>query len=404
MSLTISVITFFILLFFEGFFSGSEIAIVSSDPKYIRGKGAKQVLKYLENPEYFLAVTLLGTNLSVITNTALTTALLLHHFGSAGEVMSIFCLPPILLIFGEVVPKTICRRYANYVAPKLAYGLKIVTVFLSPLVFILANLTKGILKVVGAKNIMEKHPFFTREELRFLIQKNALEINLSPKERKLLARLFTFTETDVKSAMIPLVEVVSIADTATVSEAIKIFSQCHHSRLPVYKERVDNIIGIIHYFDFIKADLQKNIKDYIKPAYFVPETKPVHLLLKEMQQRKQPLAIVVDEYGGAVGIVSIEDLLEEITGEIRDEYEQTPIFFQKLDEGRYLIKARMEIDEINEKLPFTLPKGDYETLNGFILSYLGRIPKTGEKFRYKNITFIIRKAQPQYVEEVEVVL
>jgi len=404
MSLTISVIIFLILLFFEGFFSGSEIAIVSSDPKYIRGRGAKQVLKYLENPEYFLAITLLGTNLCVVTNTALTTALLLHHFGSMGEIISIFCLPPILLIFGEVTPKIICRRYANYIAPKLAYGLKIVTIFLSPLVFIFANLTKGILKAVGATNIMEKLPFFTREELRFLIQKNALEINLSAKEQKILARLFTFTEIDVKSAMIPLVEVVSIADTATVSEAIEIFSQSHHSRLPVYKERVDNIIGIIHYFDFIKVDSHQSIKNYIKPAYFIPETKPVHLLLKEMQQLKQPLAIVVDEYGGAVGIVSIEDLLEEITGEIRDEYEPTPVFFQKLDKGRYLIKARMEIDEINEKLPFTLPKGDYETLNGFILAHLGRIPKIGEEFRYKHITFIIRKAQPQCVEEVEVVI
>ncbi len=162
-------------------------------------------------------------------------------------------------------------------------------------------------------------------------------------------------------------------------------------------------MGIIHYLDLINLpDLKVSIKPYIKPAFFVPETKPVHQLLKEMQQKKQPLAVVVDEYGGAVGIVTIKDLVEEITGEILGEDERIPEFFQKLEENRYLIKARMEIDDINEMLPFDLPKGDYETLNGFILYHLGRIPKTGEKFRYNNLTFIIRKVHPRGVEEVEV--
>ena len=184
MNILVGVLVFLLLLFLEGFFSGSEIAIVSADPKFIQGKGKEQVLKFLQSPEYLLAITLVGTNLCVVTNTALTTAFLLKALGNKGELISIFCLPPILLIFGEVIPKSICRRYADHIAPKLAYGLKIASIFLSPLVFIFARVTKIVLKLLGAKNL-EKKPFFTKEELRFLIQKDELEINLSPKERKI---------------------------------------------------------------------------------------------------------------------------------------------------------------------------------------------------------------------------
>ena len=396
------IIIFFMLLILEGFFSGSEIALVSADLRHLRAKGAKNALKFLEKPSSLFAITLLGTNLSIISNTALTTSFLMRSLGSWGEMLSIVTLPPIFLIFGEIVPKTICRRYANLIAPKLAYGLKIASFFLAPLVFILTILTEFLLKLAGAKENL-KTSFFTKEELKFLIQKNELEIKLSRKERNFLSRLFTFTEIDVKRVMIPLMEVVSISEETSAEEAIKVFNKYLHTRLPVYKERVDHIVGIIHYFDLINlSDLKASIKPYIKPAFFVPETKLVHQLLKEMQQKKQPLAVVVDEYGGAVGIVTIKDLVEEITGEILGEDEQIPEFFQKLEENRYLIKARMEIDDINENLPFNLPKGDYETLNGFILYHLGRIPKTGEKFHYNSLTFIIRKVHPRGVEEVEV--
>ncbi|MDL1965234.1 MAG: hemolysin family protein [Candidatus Desulfofervidus auxilii] len=398
----ISLIIFFTLLLLEGFFSGSEIALVSADLRYLRAKGAKKALKFLEKPSSLFGITLLGTNLSVIINTALTTSFLIQSLGNWGEILSIVSLPPIFLIFGEIVPKTICRQYANLIAPKSAYGLKIASFLLAPLVLVLSALTNFFLKLAGAKE-NQKIAFFTKEELKFLIQKNELEIKLTQKERNFLSRLFTFTEIDVKRVMIPLMEVISISDKATLEEAIGVFNKYLHTRLPVYKERVDHIVGIIHYLDLINLpDLKVSIKPYIKPAFFVPETKPVHQLLKEMQQKKQPLAVVVDEYGGAVGIVTIKDLVEEITGEILGEDERIPEFFQKLEENRYLIKARMEIDDINEMLPFDLPKGDYETLNGFILYHLGRIPKTGEKFRYNNLTFIIRKVHPRGVEEVEV--
>lgn len=403
------IVCFIVLLFLEGFFSGSEIAIVSIDPKRLRYKadkgmrGAKLALYFLKKPEYFLSITLLGTNICVISNTAFLTAFLLYTLGNRGEIISICLLPPVLLIFGEIIPKTIFRRYANQIAPYLSYGIKGASIILSPLVLIFSNITKLILSISGGS--FKKMPFFTREELRFLIQKDEKEIELTPKERSLLTRLFTFTETDVKGAMIPLVEVASISEKATVSEAIELFHRSRYTRIPVYQERVDNIIGIIHSFDFIEPpDLKSSTRAFVRTVPFVPETKPIHKLLKEMQQLRQPLAVVVDEYGGAAGIVTVEDLLEEVMGEIIDEDEERPSFFRKIGDRRFLIKARMEIEQINEQLPFELPLGEYETLSGFILKYLGRIPKTGEKFNYDGLTFIIRKAQPTFIKEVEVIM
>ncbi len=402
-------VIFIVLLLLEGFFSGSEIAIVSIDPKKLKYKadsgvrGAKLALYFLERPEYLLSITLLGTDICVISNTALLTAFLLYTLGSHGEIVSICLLPPVLLIFGEIIPKTLFRRYANQIAPYLSYGIKGASIILSPLVLIFSNITRLILRISGGS--FKKMPFFTREELKFLIQKDEKEIELTHKERMLLTRLFTFTETDVKRAMIPLIEVASISDKATVSEAIELFHRYRYTRLAVYHERVDNIIGIIHSFDFIDPpDLKSSIRPFIRSVQFVPETKPVHELLREMQQLRQPLAVVVDEYGGAVGIVTIEDLLEEIMGEIIDEDEKSPVFFRKIGDNRFLIKARMEIEQLNEQLPFKLPLGEYETLNGFILKYLGRIPKTGEGFKYNGLRFIIKKAQPTFIKEVEVII
>ncbi|KPJ67073.1 MAG: hypothetical protein AMJ45_03300 [Syntrophobacter sp. DG_60] len=400
------IIIFLILLILEGFFSGSELAIVSIDLKRLKyeadkGKrGAKLALYFWERPDHCMSIISLGTNLCVISNTAFVTTYLINTLGKSSVILSIFLLPPILLIFGEIIPKDICRRYSNQISPYLAYGLRFFSIVFSPVVFLFSNFTKLI-----CKGSFKKPSFFTREELKFLIKDDSEGIRLTSKERKLIERLFTFTETDVERAMIPLIEVVSIPEDAKVGAALEIFSRCHYSRLAVYRERVDNIIGIIHSFDFIDInDLNFSIKPFMHPVLFVPETKPVHILLKEMQQKRQALAVVVDEYGGAAGIVTVEDLLEEVMGEIIDEDEERLVFFRKIGDRRFLIKARMEIEQINEQLPFELPLGEYETLSGFILKYLGRIPRTGEKFNYDGLTFIIRKAQPTFIKEVEVIM
>ena len=203
--------------------------------------------------------------------------------------------------------------------------------------------------------------------------------------------------------IIPLVDVVALEETCGVEEAIASVRQENYSRYPVYRDRVDNIIGILYSFDLLGAKREgKTIQPFIRPVSFFPETKPVDELLLEMQRNQETLAAVVDEYGGAVGIVTVEDILEEVVGEIEDEYDVNPPLYRRVGPKKIWVNARMEIDHLNESLKLGLPKGDYETLGGFVLERLGRVPLAGEVFRYKKMLFEVLKSDEKSVLEVSV--
>jgi CBS domain containing-hemolysin-like protein len=172
------------------------------------------------------------------------------------------------------------------------------------------------------------------------------------------------------------------------------------SKFTVYRDRIDNIIGVFKAFDILNESEEEGIKKYIKNAYYVPETKSIDELLVELEKNREGMGVVVDEYGGAVGIITIEDILEEIVGEIEDEYDVKEELYRKIGEKKYIVNVRMEVDKINEILDLNLPKGDYETLGGFILERMGKIPKVGEVLRYNNITFIIKKGTNRFISEV----
>ena len=202
--------------------------------------------------------------------------------------------------------------------------------------------------------------------------------------------------------MVPLIRVTAIPDTLTVGQALEEFRTSRFSRLPVYHRRIDNLIGVLHDFDLLGEDgPDRPIRAFMRPVTYVPELKKIDRLLAEMQRQGTHLAVVVDEYGGAVGIVTIEDLLEEIVGEITDEFDQEVAPFKKLGEGHYLISARTEIKALNETLHLELPAGDYETLAGFLISELGDLPRAGEHLQYRNLKFTVRQAEARAVKEVE---
>ena len=200
----------------------------------------------------------------------------------------------------------------------------------------------------------------------------------------------------------PLVRVAAIPDTATMAQALEEFRATRFSRLPVYHRRIDNLIGVLHDFDLLGEEPSaRSIKPLVRPVHYVPEMKKIDQLLPEMQRQGIHLTVVVDEYGGTVGIVTIEDLLEEIVGEIDDEFDQAVTPFRKLGEGHYLINARMEVEALNEALHLDLPLGDYETLAGFIISQFGDLPRVGEQVRFGNLRFVVRLAEARTVKEVE---
>ena len=348
-----------------------------------------------------MATTLLGSNLSEITNTILVTAFLLETMGPGGEIVAMLLLPPLILILAEIIPKSIGRQHPNRLARRLGPILLVVSWVLYPLTFIFAGLSRSVLWLTGARHTSQL-PFISREDLHLVVKKSGPEVDLETPERRIIHRILQFSLRTVKEVMVPLIRVAAIPDTLTVGQALEEFRDTRFSRLPVYHGRIDNLIGVLHDFDLLGEDgPDRPIRAFMRPVTYVPELKKIDRLLSEMQRQGIHLAAVVDEYGGAVGIVTIEDLLEEIVGEIADEFDQEVAPFKKLGEGHYLISAKTEIKALNETLHLELPAGDYETLAGFLISELGDLPRAGEQLQYRNLKFTVRQAEARAVKEVE---
>ncbi|MFP3867512.1 MAG: hemolysin family protein [Desulfobacteraceae bacterium] len=396
------------LLILEAFFSSSEIALVAANRRrlqHLADKGQRRAalaLKLLSKPERLFATTLVGANLAEICNTVLVTALLIEYLGWKGEIVAMLALPPLVLLLAEITPKSIARQRPNRLARHLSPILWIVSWLIYPITMIFAALSRFVLVLTGAPQTSQV-PFVTREELQMVVKVSRPEVALKGEERAIIHRILHFSQTTVKEVMVPLIEVAAIPETFLVSQALAELQRTHFSRLPVYRQRIDNIIGVLHSFDLLGEEpSSRAIKPLVRGVEYVPEIKRVDYLLGEMQRMGLHLAVVVDEYGGAVGIVTIEDLLEEIVGEIADEFDQEMPPFQKLWEGIYLVNARMEIQALNEALGLELPLGNYETLGGFLIHQLGDIPRSGDRLQFQNLTFIIRSATVRAIKEVEI--
>jgi putative hemolysin len=395
------------LLIMEGFFAASEIALVSANRRRLRRlaeeghRGARDAVKLLSQPEYFLATTLLGAYMSAAANGVLITVLLSEMLGSTGELLAALLLPPFLLIVAEITPKSIGRQRALSLALALSPLLRVISWIIYPFTLFFSALSRVVLFVVRARQ-PSQIPFVTREDLHLVVTRSGPEVDLETPERRIINRILHFSLRTVKDAMVPLVRVTAIPDTATAAQALEEFHATRFSRLPVYHRRIDNLVGLLHDFDLLGEDpSNRSIKPFVRPVHYVPEIKKIDQLLPEMQRQGIHLAAVVDEYGGTVGIVTIEDLLEEIIGEIDDEFDQAVSPYRKLGENHFLINARMEVETLNEVLHLGLPLGDYDTLAGFIISQIGDLPRPGEQVRYNNLRFVVRLTEARSVKEVE---
>jgi putative hemolysin len=396
----------FLFLLLEGFLSGSEIAMVAADRKRLSrfsGSGSRWdrlTFRILKEPSWFLSTTLVGSNLAEVANAALVTSLLTASYGSRGDLYAFLILAPLVLIFGEILPKTLFQQKADSWVRKIVPVIWAVSLILYPLVWLMSKATQSISRFLKQEG--EVRPLVTREELQLLLREEGGQSDINSMELEMIRRIFRFSATKVKEVMIPLVDVVALEETCSVEEAIASVRQENYSRYPVYRDRVDNIVGILYSFDLLGAKREGTIQPFVRASSFFPETKPVDELLLEMQRNQETLAAVVDEYGGAVGIVTVEDILEEVVGEIEDEYDVKPPLYRRVGPKKFWVNARMEIDHLNESLKLGLPKGDYETLGGFVLERLGRVPLAGEVFRYKKMLFEVLKSDEKSVLEVSV--
>ena len=401
----------FALVLLEGFFSGSEIAIISASRvlllkrEGVESRIGKILDQFRKSPQYLLGTHVIGTNACVVIATTLVTFYLKDRFGGRGELYTLLIMSPLLLVLGEMVPKITFQRYADQLASRSLLGLWIFSYLFYPLVWLLAGLAELASRLLGGKR-GEAEPFFSKAELEYLLVYKRRRDDLPVSAQRMIGRVFHFSKTRVREVMVPLVEVKALEDEQSIRSALEFAVRWTYSRYPVYQERVDNIIGMVRITDLLSSDSQEQkLSNLIMPIRFVPETMPVDELLEKMQRDNFQMAVVVDEYGGCIGIITREDILEEVVGEIEDEHDESkrPLYRQ-IGFNRWLIQGRMEIDQINELFKWSLPKNDYETLAGFLLEKFQRIPKIGEIFRYENFTFLIKKANPRSILEVMVYL
>lgn len=410
MDIFTTVLIMMLCLLLEGFFSGSEIGVVSADQMKLRhkaakgSKGAKLALKMLEKPEWLLSTTLVGTNIAVVTNTTMATALMLHLFGDNGSWLAVVLVAPLIWIFGEIVPKSVFQQRADALTPVVIFVLRFFSMLFFPILVVFSFLTNVLTKIAGGD---AKNPFTLREQIVTMLQMPASSGgDIHPVEKNMIKRMFNFNETTVNDVMLPLIEVTAVEQGITCGEARKISSSKAHVRLPVYSQRIDRIIGILHTLDLLGMEPDAPITDHIRPAVYVPGGKSIKELMIELRREGTVVAIVVDEFGGAEGIVTIEDIMEEVVENLEDEYDlgtkQRHNLIQRIAENEYLVSARIEIDDLCNTLDIYLPKGNYATLSGLILSRLHSIPAEGTVIKEDDITLTIHRSTEQVIQEVNI--
>lgn len=390
-----------ILIGLNAFFAASEIAFISLNDNKIEkqakegNKKAKQIQKMLDNPSKFLATIQIGITLAGFLSSAFASetfadrlAPLLNNLMPIGvgiwQSISIVLITIILsfftLVFGELVPKRLAMK--NY--EKIAFGtigiIKALSAITSPFVKFLTFTTNSISKLFGVSETDEE--IVTEEEIKMMIDQGEENGTIEEEEKELINNVFEFSDITVSEIMVHRTDIFAIDINMSAGELLEeiIKDECKHSRIPVYDETIDEIKGVLYVKDLIKHIHKKTfkIKNIMKEAYFVPQNKLINELLKELQRNKKHIAIILDEYGGTAGLVTLEDILEEIVGDIYDEYDEIEEEYEKIDENTYIISGSMPIYNVNKLLSSNIPEGEYDTLSGYMQEELGRIPTDEE--------------------------
>jgi putative hemolysin len=407
----ISILVIIACIICAAFFSGAETAFVSCNRIRIRhlakglDRNAQVAERLLAKPENVLATTLVGTNIFIVLGVVMAATFagdLLRNYKGLGGVVATLVMTPVILIFSEAIPKAYFYWHADIITLRIGRIIRFFSLLFSPLVILSTFLTRSLTTLMGDESL--KNPFVTRDELRVLMWESGRLGILEKHEQDMIHHIFKFRETAVKSVMVPLVAVDAIEVRRKVASALKMIGERGHSRLPIYEGRIDNIIAYVSVADLMGKDPNTSIKKVLKPVLVVPETKSIADLLLDLKARGEHLAVVVDEYGGVSGIATLEDIVEEIVGEIEDEYDLPEKEQAGPEPGGIIVEGSRGLDKLNEEFGVLLPEGDYETLAGFIMSLTGRIPHKGEKIRYEGIIFEILESSDRAIQRIKVIL
>ncbi len=408
-----------VVLFLMGsFFSAIETALVAlsrhrlSHLRETRKPYARAIQSWLDNPNKLLTTMLIGINLVAIGSSALATTItinLAHLFNWRQELVvggSTAAVALIVIMFGEIIPKIVAIHNPERVALLLLLPLWWIDIALTPATGAMVWASNGFIRLFGGKP-ERSGPFVTEAEILTLLSIGEKEGVLEKQEREMITGVLEFTDATVAEVMVPRVDMVAAECGKTVEEMVAFAEEAGHSRIPVYRGTVDNIVGVLYTKDLLKGIAegkeQEKIEGLLREAYFVPENKRLVDLLKEFQKKRMHLALVVDEYGGTSGLVTLEDLLEEIVGEIRDEYDTEEPLFRRVDAQTLRVDARIGLEELSELLGTELPEGEYQTLGGLVMDLAGRVPKEGESVRHGHLEFVVEKVLRRRILNVKVI-
>jgi len=354
----------------------------------------------LENPERLFTTTSLGTNLAMVASTAIFTAFMVTHFGDSGEWMAMSIISPLIFFGGEIIPKVIFQHRADSLMLLMVYPLIFFNKILSPLTSWLSKTSAKLTNRVQLSSA-EEHKTFSRDQLRNVLSLESQTVDLGVTEKKIIHNIFNFGELRAEHCMSPLIQMTAIKDTATMIEAHDVANDSGFSRVPVFHERMYNLIGILNTFDLLDQPVDNTpITHLIRPAYYVPPNKKIDDLLKELQQRGLHMAIVVDEYGGCIGLITIEDLLEKIVGEIEDEYDKPEKTYEPYADGGYLVDGSTEISVLNDMLSWDLQSGDFDTLAGLAIDKFERIPNPGDQVMVGLYRITVKEASKRKIQSL----
>ncbi|MFQ6136042.1 MAG: hemolysin family protein [Candidatus Hydrothermarchaeales archaeon] len=402
----------FVLLLLSGFFSGSETALISLNKIRIRKlmeegvKNAFIIDKLLGHPDKLLATILVGNNLVNIAAAAIATSLAITFFGNTGIGIATGVMTLLVLIFGEITPKGFATENAEKISLKVARPIDWLVRIFYPVVEVLTLVTNFFIEALGGES-KKIGPFVTEEEIRMLVDVGEEEGVIEKDEAEMIEGVFEFGDTTVKEVMSPRIDMECIESDAELNDAISLVIETGHSRIPVFEESVDNIVGIVYSKDLLgylkRGETKTKVRDVMRDAYFIPETKKLDDLLREFQKKKVQIAMAVGEYGGTAGLVTLEDLLEEIVGEIVDEHDMEAALIRIIEDRIAIVDAKASIDEVNDVLGLKLPEDEFESVGGLIFSELERIPAEGEKIIIDDVTIVVEKMEGNRISKVKIV-
>ena len=408
---TLYLVFLFVCLLLSAFFSSSETAFISLQKIRLehlvntKVKGVGLVAKLTKRPEKLLSTILLGNNLVNTAAAALATFLAVSLWEEQGVLIATIGITIILLIFCETTPKTTAAQHAEKLSLIFARPIEVLSWLLTPFVVVLSWIASGFSKLVGGTPVPRS--LVTDEEIRTMISVGHREGAVEEAEAKMLDKVFDFGDRPVREVMVPRPEVVSIEKGSKLADFFALYAEFPRSRFPVFQENMDNVIGILAIKDVLMAqakgtiDKQGVIDNLIRPAYFTPETKHINELFAEMRDTNYRMTVVIDEFGGTAGIVSLTRLVEEIVGPVGDELATVEKEYEAINEYTFQIDGGMRIEEANEEMELELPEGDYETVAGLVLYLLGHIPKLNEQLRYKGLKLVVTEMRGPKIEKIQ---